>query len=413
MKVQVSQNMILSITLAILLAFPAALQGGRLLGPVLYEYQMSKVETGPGSVGSAALEDTPVATSIADMKKMERFTLLVNSKYMTYSISSRRWGEDVYWTVDLPSGETVAVLMNKDAVTPLFESETIYEPDTLLPIGRWVKWSHTGEERKQYSYFHNLYTDFSHYVDMRGDLGNMPRLSEVQISVTMPLFYFFIFFFLWLIRHYGVKWGLLKRVVFDAKSSQIADETIPRDDTERWFIATYAIWNKRYGSADLIAGIRKTYAGQESIRRILGRDWEINSAQDGIDTILELSQPPCFNRHNKSILAWNYCRAMQLLGCFFVAGYIDRQTMREQSCLVGRLIQSEFSSWEELCTNYLAGFMWWRQAGGIGARRQVRIRCKIFKKLMRRRDSPYSIPFDLALNEAPLPNEQTDPSASR
>ncbi|MEY8357893.1 hypothetical protein AALA99_02575 [Anaerotruncus colihominis] len=213
MRVRVSFSMFVSNILGFVMAVPLSLLAGFLASPILYEYQMARVDIGPGSVGTEALLDTPAAASIADMEQMEYFTIEVKRDFM--SASSHRalkWNDKTYYTIDLPSGERVAALINFKAATKMaYTDSRPLAPDTLLPIGQWVEWKHPSSDEKSYqNYYDGLYMDFSHYVDMSGDPGSLPTKSHAFGQVMIVVFLILYIFFWWLSYRIGVKKGLLK-----------------------------------------------------------------------------------------------------------------------------------------------------------------------------------------------------------
>ena len=72
--------------------------------------------------------------------------------------------------------------------------------------------------------------------------------------------------------------------------------------------------------------------------------------------------------------------------------------MRTWSCQIGRKIQLEFSSWEDLCENYLAGYTSWSSRVG-NPRSQVERRNRIYKQLKENPVGPYTMPFKFMLLE--------------
>lgn len=59
MRVRVSFSMLVSSILGFVIAVPFSLLAGFLASPILYEYQMGRVDIGPGSVGTEALPGYP------------------------------------------------------------------------------------------------------------------------------------------------------------------------------------------------------------------------------------------------------------------------------------------------------------------------------------------------------------------
>lgn len=401
MRGKVSLNMTVCILVSSVLAFILALPIAFVLKSPLYEWKMSRLDLSQGSIGSEATSEIPVAKSIDDMTKMEQFTIEVSVLNSTIPLDGT-----YYWRVKLPSGETVAALIHQDAVQE-FEDEYVVR----LPIGRWVPWKHTSGEREDYeAYYDRSFTDFSYYVDMEGDFAKVTTESDTfgqVFGISMLLFYALI---LWVIRREGVKRGWFPPELLKKKYNETAKETQPADDTEKWCLSTYAIWAAYIGNVKLIAGHTKIPRNQNMMAKILSRDWGINNAEEGVDMIRQLTDPNGYNGTDHVSLAWDWCRAMQLIGCFFLCGYIDRQQMRDLSCQVGRKIQKEFSGWEDLCQNYLSGYTRWRVSISPQATNLVQERYQIYQKLCQMPDGPYTIAFKTFLTET-LWDESEDDEA--
>ena len=389
MRGKVSLNMAVSIFVAIIPAAIIAFLLSISLESVVYQAQMGMVDLSEGSIGSQAGEDIPVAQSIADMVKMDEFTVEVSVLNSTLPLDGT-----YYYKVFMPSGEIVAALVNQDAVQE-FEDE--YK--VRLPIGKWVEWKHSAKEKKEYeSYYQGSLTDFSHYIDMQGDFGNVPSTNRASSQIFSIALLFFFALFLWIIRREGVRRGWFPPEIFVKKYYETANSTKPKDDTERWCLATYAMWAYTMEDEKLIAGMPKIPKNQKMMKELLSRDWSINNADDGRRMVQELTAPGGYSGADHASYAWDWCRAIQLLGCFFLCDYIDRQEMRTWSCQIGRKIQLEFSSWEDLCENYLAGYTSWSSRVG-NPRSQVERRNRIYKQLKENPVGPYTMPFKFMLLE--------------
>ena len=90
---------------------------------------------------------------------------------------------------------------------------------------------------------------------------------------------------------------------------------------------------------------------------------------------------------------------MQLLGCAYMVGWCSREELIRRSCVVGRIMQKDFQSWEELCQGFLDGFSAWRLSGGQdpGDLAAVQQRADIYWAIRRRADSPYNLPWQMEL----------------
>lgn len=59
------------------------------------------------------------------------------------------------------------------------------------------------------------------------------------------------------------------------------------------------------------------------------------------------------------ILAWDYCRAVQQLGYYYVMDYITLEECMEKSLDLAKEIQAAYSSWEDMANSYLLGYEFW------------------------------------------------------
>ena len=184
MRGKVSFNMAITILVSAVIAAVISFPLASLLEKPVYDLKMQQLDLSPGTIGSEAGEDIPVARSIDDMGKMETFTLEVSALNSTIPLDGT-----YYYRVWLDSGEKVAVLLNKEAIQELDDGNRL-----RLPIGRWVKWEHSAKERSDYKTdYKAFYTDFSYYVDMEGDFGRVPSISETSsklLGLFMALFGF-------------------------------------------------------------------------------------------------------------------------------------------------------------------------------------------------------------------------------
>lgn len=93
-----------------------------------------------------------------------------------------------------------------------------------------------------------------------------------------------------------------------------------------------------------------------------------------------------------AILGWDYCRAMNLLGFFYLAEYYTQEEALDKSLEIAKIIQPLFSSWDDLIDSYLRGYEYWSQESSEERR-------AIYEDLKEREDSPYKIDYHLALEK--------------
>ena len=170
------------------------------------------------------------------------------------------------------------------------------------------------------------------------------------------------------------------------------------NDLERWFSAVYALWSEHTGGSwQLIGGSLKNSSTEENTRMLLARDWEIHDLREGIWQVNQLIDKE--SHRNPATDGWDYCRAMQLLGMFYLAGFIDRSQMTDYCCTVGKNIQERFKSWAELCSSYLAGYEIWcrRELDRETAERYIRDRKSHYESLKKAKEGPYRLPWKMKM----------------
>lgn len=172
-----------------------------------------------------------------------------------------------------------------------------------------------------------------------------------------------------------------------------------KSDQERWFADTYALWSEYAGGSwRLTGGYDKSRETMRVLSEMLERDWGIKTPQDGIREVNVLIDES--SHHNPDFDAWDYCRAMQLLGVFYVVDFLTHDQMVGYCRQVGKIMQQHYHSWGELCEAYLRGHeRWLRQvfSNPADAKKIARERRAIYERLCKMQDGPYRLPWDLTL----------------
>lgn len=186
----------------------------------------------------------------------------------------------------------------------------------------------------------------------------------------------------------------------------LIENSVVKTDAERWIVDTYALWAEHMGGSwQCIGGYQKNADNAEMLLKILERDWEITDPESGIKTVNALIGKE--NHHDSSSDGWDYCRATQLLGLFYLVGFIDRKMLTEFNCTVGKIMQEQFHSWEALCQSYLQGCkMWYRENfDSTRAEEMIKARQALYKKFCKQKDGPYRLPWKLSLAATDPTNE--------
>lgn len=94
----------------------------------------------------------------------------------------------------------------------------------------------------------------------------------------------------------------------------------------------------------------------------------------------------------KAIAGWDYCRAMNLLSFYYLAGYYTETEALDKSLEIAQMIQPEFTSWDEMMESYLLGYEYWGQESSDERR-------GIYEDLKGRADNPYAVDYNLTLEK--------------
>ena len=325
------QMMLLLIPLLIVLALLAEF----VLGPVLYGFYQKDVTVEKGAAGSEAGAEVQVAESMADMERLETFTLITKGAVINYD--TVRSGDRIYHRLRLPSGELVIAHINKKAIQDTDEPG-LYR----LPTGVWREW----EPPAEILVYQELLAATDYYVDMYGDY--VPVLSQGDYGTALgriaSVWLFIIAIFLY--RVIGVRRWRFAPAVFWRR-----DPLLPKDDTELWCASTFAIWAHSFPMLEgwpLVTGVHGSRKAVANFRRTaLGEQWDIHDRQGGLQTVHELTEKHA-GRFDTPCAGWDLCRATQLLGMMYLVRMIDRDELDREFVRAGRVLQQRFGSWDEM-----------------------------------------------------------------
>lgn len=102
----------------------------------------------------------------------------------------------------------------------------------------------------------------------------------------------------------------------------------------------------------------------------------------------------------KALDAWDYSRALQILGDCYQAEYISLEECLDQSLAVAEVLQAEFSDWDEVCESYLYGYNFWKKDDADDSLSDTADRWEIYEELKEMEDGPFSVPYDTELKES-------------
>ncbi|WWR16628.1 DUF1266 domain-containing protein [Lachnospiraceae bacterium JLR.KK008] len=96
---------------------------------------------------------------------------------------------------------------------------------------------------------------------------------------------------------------------------------------------------------------------------------------------------------DKVLSAWDYSRAMSLLGYYYLAGYYTETEALDKSLEVAGTIQSTFTSWDEFMESYFTGYEYWSDEDSSDRR-------ALYEEIKAASDSPYSLDFGMTLEKS-------------
>ncbi len=94
----------------------------------------------------------------------------------------------------------------------------------------------------------------------------------------------------------------------------------------------------------------------------------------------------------EAIDAWDYCRAMNLLGFYYLAGYYTEQEALDLSLELATQIQPLYASWDELIDSYLRGYEYWAEESSDERR-------AVYEDLKSRPDNPFAVDYNTVLEK--------------
>lgn len=226
------------------------------------------------------------------------------------------------------------------------------------------------------------------------------------------------------------------------KEEEILEE-VELTDTVRWFNASYAILTETNNwDYNLFGGLTNTETNQKTVRRLLDEWWGVtdwDSADSTLEWIKEkghrsefarivttlekdgMSDIPKDQREAflienydfggeeraslfagwyamyeeygiDAITGWDCCRAMNLLGYYYIAGYYGKEEALDLSLEIAQEIQPLFDSWDDLMDSYLRGYEFWSEESSAS-------RKALYEKIKARDDSPYQVDFHMELEK--------------
>lgn len=101
----------------------------------------------------------------------------------------------------------------------------------------------------------------------------------------------------------------------------------------------------------------------------------------------------CYEQYGDNALAaWDYSRAMSLLGNYYLAGYYTETQALDKSLEVAQIIQEAFDSWDDFMESYFVGYEYWSEESSQERR-------GIYEDIKTEAESPYNVDWNLTFEK--------------
>lgn len=213
-------------------------------------------------------------------------------------------------------------------------------------------------------------------------------------------------------------------------------------DTIQWICAAYAIYTEYNNkSLHVVGGLEEDDRNwyQESIQTALSQGWGIDGRRDVFRVVeklvkkghkekfrkvikemekknlLELSEEEAmanlpddeelpryqtaYEAYQKygehGIDGWDYCRALQVLGDCYQAGYINLEECLDLSLPIAQKLQNTYNGWEGAAESYLYGYSFWKKE--FPEDYDSKARWAVYEELKQMPAGPYRLAYDVKL----------------
>ena len=99
----------------------------------------------------------------------------------------------------------------------------------------------------------------------------------------------------------------------------------------------------------------------------------------------------------RAILGWDLSRATQLCAFGYIAEFYTYDEAVDKALAIGRVIQSQFSSWDDFYSSYFFGYAYWSEDDLENPRSEYSRRINIYNNLKSDRNSPVNLDWNLEL----------------
>lgn len=173
-------------------------------------------------------------------------------------------------------------------------------------------------------------------------------------------------------------------------SKNTAEDSLPKNDAEKWVCGIYALWSEYCGgSFRYIGGYEKTRSNASMVRGVLRRDWVISnreSMEKMVDYILDEKNE---QGEEAPKAAFNYGCACNICARCYLGGYLTREELMQESSKIAKVIKQHYHSWEEFAKSYIEGAG--MELGDEGKKAQF---TEIYNRISVLPDGPYSVDWN-------------------
>ena len=220
----------------------------------------------------------------------------------------------------------------------------------------------------------------------------------------------------------------------------------PVTDTVKWFNTTYALLTTaNQADVNLIGGYEKNAINQKLVQELLDEWWDVTDRATADETlewilseghrkdfademvelkdsgILDLTREDLdaaladYDENDRAYIldmvdaynanpehpidAWDYSRAMQLLGYYYIADYYTEQETLDKSLEVAKTLQGLYPSWDDMVQSYLDGYQYWNGDNPDDEESGSAQRRKIYEDLKASENNPYTLDWNLELTK--------------
>lgn len=219
-------------------------------------------------------------------------------------------------------------------------------------------------------------------------------------------------------------------------------------DTVLWFNATYApLTYSNGGDWRLVGGMEPSSYNKSLTQLLMSRDWSVDDRESALETLdwlrneghretyrkyqeeledlgmldldtevfMETLQDAALEGYTfryvivyflyqdgedeEAMAAWDLCRLNQLCGDFYLCEYLTYEEAMDISLENSLLLQSMYSSWDELVESYMLGYQFWKSDPCMTDDSPTMQRYHYYELLLEMDDGPYSLDWDMELTE--------------